>query len=115
MAPVDPNTKPNPMVAAILTFCCFCIPGYLMCGQTMKGVMVFVMSIIASVVTFFVGGLGGMVIGVFALLDVLEVGKALQAGEPVDENEYKFELLYKCMKFIHKDAVYNGPSGGAAA
>ena len=37
------------------------------------------------------------------------VEESLEAiGEALDENEYKFELLYKIMKIVDKGAVYQG-------
>ena len=49
-------------------------------------------------------GLGG-IICLFAALDAMAIAKALQAGEPVDENEYRNELFYKIAKIVDKEAV----------
>ena len=50
----------------------------------------------------------GIVLAVLGLVDVYQVAVAVEAGEEVDENEYKMELLYKVVKLIHKDAVFKG-------
>jgi len=107
MAQIDPNTKPNPIVAVLGNFFCILL-GYVLCGQTKKGIMVFAVSFLASIATFFVGGLGGMVVGILGLMDVHAVAVALNAGEAVDENEYKQELLHKLVSFIDKTAVLKG-------
>ena len=49
-----------------------------------------------------------VVVAVLGLIDVYQVAEALQKGEKLDENEYKFEILYKLMSLIDKKAVYNG-------
>ena len=102
MAQIDPSKKPNPMVAALANFFCLGVLGYIMCGQTKKAIMIFIVTLVLSIV-----GLSFIPI-ILATLDVKGVAEALEGGEAVDENEYKFEILFKVMSIIDKSAVYNG-------
>ena len=94
------NKGTSPIVAALANFCCFGVLGYILLGQTSKGIMVFVVTAVLS----FLGI--GFIVAILALIDVYQVAEAIQNGEQIDENEYKFELLHSLMKIVHKDAVF---------
>lgn len=101
MANVE-NKRINPVVALIANWFVFGILGYILIGQTKKGVMVVIATIIGSVLCF----LPGLLIAVLGLVDVFVTAQAIEKGLEIDENEYKNELLYKIVKIIHKDAVF---------
>lgn len=103
MANVE-NKKISPVVALIANWFVFGILGYILIGQTKKGIMVVVATIIGSFLCF----LPGMVIAILALVDVFLTAQAIEKGEEVDENEYKNELLFKIVKILHKDAIFKG-------
>lgn len=103
MANVE-NKKINPILALIANWFVFGILGYILIGQTKKGVMV----VIASIIGSFLCILPGIVIGILGLVDVFVTAQAIEQGVEVDENEYKNELLYKIVKIIHKDAIFKG-------
>ena len=107
MAAIDASKKPSPVVALLANFCCLGIVGYVMCGQTKKSIYVLVVTIIATIITL---GMLGWIVSIFGMIDVYQVAESLSKGETLDENEYKFEILYKMMKLIDKTAVYNAPA-----
>ena len=45
---------------------------------------------------------------ILGALDAHELATAVAAGEEVDENEYRVEILYKIASSVHKNAVYRG-------
>jgi hypothetical protein len=91
----------NPAVAAILAF--FWGLGHLIInGQQKK----FIMVLIAGIVGSFLCCIPGLVVAIASIIDAYKTAEKLKAGKEIDENEYSFELLYKIMKFIHKDAVF---------
>lgn len=99
MAAVE-NKGTNPVVAVLANFCCFGILGYLLVGQTTKGFYIFLVTLVLSLIGI------GIIVAIMGLVDVYMVAEAVQRGEEVDEREYKFELLYKLMSLIQKDAIY---------
>jgi hypothetical protein len=121
-----PNKNINPVLAALANFCCCAILGYILVGQTRKGIFplisVLIVAaigvVIATVLGYIFWPLGSIVyllvgcintvVSVFAVIDVYKVAEAVQQGQEVDENEYKFELLYKVMSNIDKQAIYKG-------
>jgi hypothetical protein len=74
---------------------------WLINGQQRKWIMILVTSLIGSILCC----LPGIVIGVLSILDAYKTAQKLQSGKEIDENEYSVALLYKIVKFIHKDAV----------
>lgn len=103
MANVE-NKKINPIVALIANWFVFSFLGYLLIGQTNKGIMVAVCVLIGS----FLCILPGIVIAVLALIDVFQTAQAIEKGEEIDEHQYKNEFLFKIVKIIHKDAIFKG-------
>jgi hypothetical protein len=116
-----PNKNVNPILAAAANFCCCAIIGYLLLGQARKGIFPFlavlvigVISMAASVIPI----LGqivwvccmvlSMAVSVMAAIDSYQIADAVQKGIEVDENEYKFEFLFKIMSAVDKQAVYKG-------
>lgn len=102
MAQVDPSKQPNPIAAVLANFCCFGVLGYVMCGQTKKSIMILIVTCVLNLIGV------GIIVSILGLLDVHQIATALANGEAVDENEYKFELLYKLMSIVDKSAVYRG-------
>ncbi|MFH1377712.1 MAG: hypothetical protein ABIH86_03065 [Planctomycetota bacterium] len=92
----------SPVVAALANFCCFGILGYILLGQASKGIMVLIVSIVLNLIGV------GWIVALLGVYDAYLVAGAIEKGEEVDENEYKFELLYKLMKVVHKDAIFKG-------
>lgn len=92
----------SPIVALIANLCCFGILGYVLIGQTNKGLFTFIVALVLS----FVGV--GFIVSILGLIDVYQVAEAIQRGETIDENEYKLEILYKIMSIVDKNAIYKG-------
>ena len=90
-----------PVVIGLLNLI-WCI-GYFIMGQSKKAIMVIICAILGNLVC-----IGGLVVAILSILDGLAVASAVAAGEEVDENEYKNELLYKICKILHKDAIFKG-------
>ena len=96
------NKNVNPIVAVVANWFVFGILGYILLGQTKKGLMVVVATLIGTLLCC----LPGVVVAVLGLIDVYQTAEAVQKGEEVDENQYKQELLYKIVSKIHKEAVF---------
>ena len=69
------------------------------------------MVLIVSIVLNLIGI--GWFIALLGVYDAFLVAGAIEKGQEVDENEYMFEILYKIMKVVHKDAVYKGDSAAS--
>lgn len=74
--------------------------GLFLIGQKKKAIILFIFSFVGS----WCFGIGALFLLIGAV-DAMKVNEALQAGETVDENEYRFELWYKIAKIVDKDAV----------
>lgn len=97
------NKGVNPLVALAASF--FCLPlGHLILGQTRKGLLL----TLASVVGLCLCILPGALISWMAIFDSYLVAQAIRDGKQVFENEYKVELLAKIMGFFDKSAMYRG-------
>ncbi len=109
----------NPLVAALANFCCLSFLGYVLIGQTNKSIYFLAASLALAVI----GALGSptviipiligpvyLALAVLVALDVHSLATAVAAGEEVDENEYRIEILYKVAAPVHKNAVYRGVS-----
>lgn len=107
MANVE-NKKTSPVIALVANWLVFGILGYILIGQTNKGIKVLIAAIIGSILCV----LPGLVVAILGLVDVFQTAKAIESGEEVDENEYKNELLYKIVKNLHKEAIFKGASAG---
>ena len=94
------NKGKSPVVVALANFCCFGILGYILIGQSSKALLVFIATIVLSLVGV------GIIISILAIIDGYQVAEAIEKGEEIDENEYKLEILYTIMKIVHKDAIY---------
>src|SRR4029079_11236630 len=92
----------NPIVAALLTWFVLGTGHWLINGQQRKWIMILVSSLIGSILCC----LPGIVIGVLSIIDAYKTAEKLKSGKEIDENEYSVELLYKIVKFIHKDAIF---------
>ena len=97
------NKDVNPVVALIANLFLL-IVGYVLIGQTNKGLKVLLAWLIGSLLCC----LPGVFIAILGLIDVYQVATAIQKGEKIDEHEYKNEMLYKIVKMLHKDAIFNG-------
>ena len=97
------NKNVEPVVAVLANWFVLGLLGYVMLGQTNKGVMVMVTTFLGSCLCV----LPGLLVAILGLADVFAVATAVKNGEVVDENEYKNEMLYKVVKMLHKDAVFN--------
>lgn len=75
-----------------------------MLGQTKKGITVLLFAIVGTCLCC----LPGIAIVVLSHVDVYQCADALNRGEPLEENEYKLELLYKIVSLVDKTAVYRG-------
>ena len=93
----------NPVVILLANICCLGVLGYILMGQTTKAVYVFVLTFVLSLLAG-----AGVIIYILGIIDAYQVAQALAAGEEVDDNEYKFEILYKIMSIIDKNAIYKG-------
>ncbi len=91
----------NPTVIAVANLLVFGGLGYILIGQKDKAIKIIILTAILSCL----GGLG-VIIAILAFLDGKEVAKAVEAGEEVDENEYKQEILFKIMNLIDKTATF---------
>ena len=98
MAQIPQEKAMNPILAIL------CWISYFLMGQKDKGIKQFILSIIGYCCCY----LPGLVITLSQLIDAWKCANAMKAGEPLDEHEYKFELLYKMSKWLHKDAIFNG-------
>ena len=108
--------KSSSVVAALLSFCCLPGLGHFIIGQGSKGT--YTIGLYLGVVVLMVIGSFCMVglilfpvvlaLWVLAGLDAYAVAQAVEAGEDVDENEYKNEFFFKVMSNLHKDAIFNG-------
>ena len=92
----------SPIVPAIINAFSYCFLGYIMLGQTTKGVLIGVAASIGFLLCFF----PGVFIAVLGAIDAHRIATALEAGEEIDVNQYKQETLYKIMKLVHKEAIY---------
>lgn len=109
MANLEPKT--SPIVAALAAFCCLGGLGHFLLGQGGKGTYIIGLFIGTTILSPCTGGLLGLVtlvIWVLAIMDAHAVATAVEAGEEIDENEYKNEFLFKVMSNLHKDAIFNG-------
>jgi TM2 domain-containing membrane protein YozV len=103
MANVPPQSM-NPVVPLLLNVFVLAGLGDIVLGQTKKGL---------TVLAFCLAGvclccLPGFLLVILSHIDVYMCATALQRGEPLDENEYKLELLYKIVSLVDKTAVYRG-------
>jgi TRAP-type C4-dicarboxylate transport system permease small subunit len=105
----------NPVLAVLANLCCLSFLGYLLVGQTKKAIIFLVIALVEIVLGFvtsptlilpFVFGILYLALVLMAAIDVHGVATAVEAGEEVDENEYKLEILYKILSIVQKDAVY---------
>lgn len=94
----------HPVLAVVANWFVFGVLGYILIGQTNKGIMVLVTTLIGCILCF----IPGVIIAVLALVDVYQCADAVEKGEAIDEHQYKNELLFKVCKFLHKDAVFKG-------
>jgi len=86
----------NPIVAII-----FPPIAYFVIGQSKKAIILIGLAFLTGICTF-----GILSFILFAgNYDAYLVCKALQNGEAVDENEYRFGLWYSICKLFHKDAI----------
>ncbi|MBD3235502.1 MAG: hypothetical protein GF330_02220 [Candidatus Eisenbacteria bacterium] len=105
----------SPILPVLANLCCLSFLGYLLIGQTKKALVFLVIAVIWVVLAFvtsptfvlpFLFGLLYLALVIMAAIDVHAVATAVEAGEEVDENEYKLEMLHKIMVTVQKDAIY---------
>ena len=97
------NKGVHPLVALAASF--FCLPlGHLILGQTRKGLLL----TLASVLGLCLCILPGALISWMSIFDSYLVAQAIRDGKQVLENEYKVELLAKIMSVFDKSATYRG-------
>ena len=95
------NKGIDPILAAVANWFVLSILGYILIGQTQKGVNVLIAVLIGSCLCI----LPGTVIAILGIIDVYQIALAVKNGEEVDEHEYKNELLFKIVKMIDKNAI----------
>lgn len=91
----------DPMLAGLANWFGISILGYVLIGQTDKGIKVMIAVLIGSLCCI----LPGTIIAILGIIDVYQVALAVQNDEEVDEHEYKNELLYKIVKMLDKEAI----------
>lgn len=105
----------NPVLAVLANLCCLSFLGYLLVGQTKKAIIFLVIALIQVAVGFltsptvilpFIFGMLYLALALMAAFDVHAIATAVEAGQEIDENEYKLEMLYKIISIVQKDAVY---------
>ena len=99
-----PNKNVNPILALLANLFCFSCLGLILLGQSSKALWSFLLTLIGS----FLCGLPGLFMAVVSAIDAMQVAQAVQKGEQVDENEYKFKLAYSIAKILNKNAIYKG-------
>ena len=91
----------NPVVAALLSLI-WGLGHLVINGQKRK----FIKILICQLLGLLACCIGSTIVGVLSIIDAYKTAQKLKAGKEVDENEYSVELLYKIVKFIHKDAIF---------
>ncbi len=91
----------DPVLAAVANWFVFSILGYILIGQTSKGVKVLITIIVGLVCCW----LPGVILAILAAVDVYQVAKAVNEGEEIDEHEYMVPMLYKFAKIFDKEAI----------
>lgn len=102
-----PNVPPqstNPIVPLLLNIFVLAGLGDIVLGQTKKGLTVLGFCIVGMCLCC----VPGILVAILSHIDVYLCAAALQRGEPLDENEYKQELLYKLVSMVDKSAVFRG-------
>jgi hypothetical protein len=98
-----PNKGINPFAALAASF--FCLPlGHIFLGQTTKGMLLTLATLIGTCLCL----VPGILIGWMTIFDSYVIAQAIRDGKQVYDNEYKIELLYKIMKLFDKTAIYHG-------
>ncbi len=83
---VLPSHPPkNPLLMGFLTGCCITGLGQIILGQTVKGIVLLVGSIVLYVAT---SGLGFLLVAPLLAVDAYLIAKKLEAGNPVGEWEF---------------------------
>ena len=116
MANLEQKQSSTVVLIASIVVCCVPGLGQFLLGQTSKGLTALglgwglaILAIPCSAILIgFVFSIASIVVWVLAAVDAYAVAQALEAGEDVDENEYKNEFFFKVMSNLHKDAVFNG-------
>ena len=83
-----PAGAKNPILALLLSLFCLGGIGQLYLGQTTKGVILIVGTIIFSAL----GGLG-IVVAIIGAYEAYAIAQKLERGEPVEENEWAIDFL----------------------
>jgi len=96
-----PNKGLNPIAAAVASWLCGPL-GYMLVGQTNKGVYVFITTLIGFCLCLF----PGLVIAILGIVDTYSVAKWVSEGQRVGKNESRMELLYKIVRTLDKTATY---------
>lgn len=91
----------DPVLAAVANWFGISILGYVLVGQTDKGIKVLIAVLIGSLCC----GIPGTILAILGIIDVYQVALAVKNDEEVDEHEYKNELLYKVVKMLDKEAI----------
>lgn len=97
----------NPVVAAIGNYF-WCIIGYILLGQTGKGIKTLICGLIGSCLCV----LPGILVCILSMVDGYQVAKAVEEGEEIDEMEFKNEMLCKIVRIIDKNAFCKTLEGG---
>jgi len=118
-----PKKGLHPLVAVAANFCCLGLAGYVLLGQTRKGLFVCLVAIVPLLAGAFLGALLWMIsgflaslpwlvaiawgafFGLLAMVDVYQVAEAVEKDQAVDENGYKLDVLYKIMVKVDKSAI----------
>ena len=95
------NKGVDPVLALVANWLVFGILGYILIGQTNKGIKVLITIIVGLICCY----IPGVILAILGLVDVYQVAKAVKDGEEIDEHEYKMPLLYKFAKIFDKEAI----------
>lgn len=67
-----------------------------------------IFSLVASLIGFVLCFFPSIIVGICSVIEAYKTAERLQKGETIDENEYSFEPMYKIIKMIDKTATFKG-------
>lgn len=80
-----PQTPYSPLVMFLASFCCIAGLGQIILGQTIKGVVILLISIVMAVITM---GFSAIILWPLGGIDAYCIAKKLQSGKSVGEWEF---------------------------
>jgi hypothetical protein len=97
------NPDINPIAPLLLNILVLAGSGFMVIGQTKKGITL----LLSSLVGICLCCLPGVLMVILSHVDLYMCTAALQRGETLQENEYRLEVLYKIVSLYDKTAVFN--------